>query len=381
MNKLMAYATALSLAIVSNFSNAQVAPSECAIIQSYISTGNCTGSCIANYQQNHPECFASTSSLSSATQEIRSTSLVQMLAISQAITARNKAGNTRPVTSMDTDPRFGMAAGNSSPQWNAWGNVSTDKNTYDRGGYLDSIGTLRNNISDSSITNAVLGGDYQLSPSVAVGVSAAFDNSRGSAQSFNNGVGNGLVSNSTSGYSIAPYLGWMINQDWSLDATLGTGRVKLSSTSMNGKADRMFYGANLNYARWMDNWQLTGKGSFLHGEEKYDNLTSATSGALMAGTATTNKLDQLRIGAQAGYWMNENAMPYFGLAYSTDLSRSTSAGALLGSEIGRTTWICSVGANFFSIKNNMTGGISYNQEIGRNYAKNNNLMANINYRF
>ena len=392
MKRLLGFAaSALILATYSN--SASAVSAACATADSLIASLNsptCTATCRTSvqtqldiYRINHPECFGSTSSTASATQEIHSTSISQMLAISQAVTARNRAGNTRPEKTASVDQRFGMAAGNSPAQWNFWGSVNSDKNKYDRGMYYDPA-SLNNHgqTSTTNVTNAVVGGDYQLTPTVAVGVSAAFDSSSGNALSTNysNNTSN-ASSSSTSGYTVAPYIGWQINQDWSLDATLGTGSVKLNTTEVTGKANRTFYGANLSYAKWMGNWQLSGKGSYLHGEEKYGDLTSG-AGVLLAGTGVTNKIDQMRLGGQAGYWMNDNVMPYFGLDYAADIGRSTtSTASQLGTEIGRSAWVYSLGANFFSISNSITGGIAYHQEVGRTYSKISNLMGNINFRF
>jgi len=383
MKKFWVYAAAILIVAYANFASA--VSQTCLSIQQSAAGGGCTGSCLANFQLNHPECFGSTSSTASASQEISSTSLTQMLAISRAVNASHASSNLRPENISSVGQFKGMAAGNSAPQWNFWGSVSSDKNKYDRGGYYDPIGlAAHNNIASSDVTNAVIGGDYQLAPDVALGLSAAFDSGSGSAQSFNLTAGtNNLSSNSTSGYSIAPYLGWQINNAWSLDASLGAGSVKLSTSEVSGKADRLFYGANLNYANWLGNWQLTGKGGYLHGEEKYADLTGGATGLLMTGTATTNKITQLRVGGQAGYWTNENVMPYFGLNYTSDISRSTSANASaqLGNDIGRTAWVYSLGVNLFAVKNSITGGVAYNQEAGRSYAKNNSLMGNVNFRF
>lgn len=392
MKRLLGFAaSALILATYSN--SASAVSATCAAADSLIQSLNsptCNATCktsvqaqLTVYQINHPECFGSTGSTASATQEIHSTSISQMLAISQAVTARNRAGNARPEQTASVDQRFGMAAGNTPAQWNFWGSVNSDKNKYDRGVYFDPASNAsHSNTSNTNVTNAVVGGDYQLTPTIALGVSAAFDSSSGNALASNRtaGTSNASASN-TSGYTVAPYIGWQINQDWSLDATLGTGSVKLNTTEVTGKANRTFYGANLSYAKWMGNWQLSGKGSYLHGEEKYGNLTSG-AGVLLAGTGVTNKIDQMRIGGQAGYWVNDNVMPYFGLTYASDVGRSTtSTASQIGTDIGRTAWVYSLGANFYSITNSITGGISYNQEAGRTYSKISNLMGNINFRF
>jgi hypothetical protein len=366
---------------------------DCLQVQADIAV--CAGdtACIAatNFQEMHPECFGTSSSTAAATQNIRSTAIQQILTISNAISTRMTMVQSRPKVAAVSDLRFGMAAGNPAAQWNFWGSVNADKNKYDRGGFVDAVndpGFVHNNTFDADVTNVVVGGDYQLNQAVAVGLSAAFDNGNGSAQSYRAGVLQNVVNIDTRGYSVAPYVGWQINQDWSMDASLGYGHVKTDSAeqivpaTLNGSANRLFYGANLSYGKWYGNWQVTGKGSLLHGEEKYGDLTSGASG-LMAGTASKNKVDQFRFGGQAGYWVNDSAMPYFGLTYSNDADQSTSAGTTTQSstEIGKDALLWTVGANFFSIKNSITGGVAYNHETGRTHSRNNSLMANINFRY
>ncbi|MCK9386770.1 MAG: autotransporter outer membrane beta-barrel domain-containing protein [Sulfuritalea sp.] len=362
------------LAIGSSSAFAQ--SSACSSIQSLIASGSCTGTCITSYQTNHPECFGSTSSTAGASQSIGITTVQQMLTISNAASARFTAFQTPGRTVADAGQSSGLAAGSASSKWNVWGALSDDHNKYDGG-------TVANKQikSDLNVTNVVLGADYLLSPTLAFGASVAFDRGNGTGESINAGVSNGQTTSTTSGYTIAPYLAWSINKDLSLDGTIGWGDSDLSSSgNLAGSSKRFFYGANLNYTHWYGNWQVTGKGSYLYGEEKFGDLT--TNGATMANTATKNKLDQWRLGAQAGYWMN-GVMPYFGLSYSTD-GRSTSADAATQAatdDLGKSAWLWSLGVNFISLKNSMTGGIVYNQESGRSHGKRDNLMANINVRF
>lgn len=371
---------------IASFSGTASALSIICIDATQVGVPACAGNaaCIAQIQANHPECFGTTSSTAASSQGMYSTVVQQMLAVSKAVGSRTVAGQNRSSNkTADSGQYFsGMAAGNSAAQWNAWGSVNNDRNKYDRGSYVDAAAAIRNNKYDIDVTNVVLGADYQLSPTLAPGLSIAFDNSSGTGESFLAGVSQGIAVQKTRGYTVAPYVGWQINQDWSLDATLGFGNVKTDTDGIKGSTDRLFFGGNLNYVTWNGNWQCTGKGSYLHGEEKSGNLTSAT-GALLAGTAVTNKIDQLRLEAQAGYWMNDNAMPYFGLSYTNDINRSTSVlpTALVGKEIGRSAIVWAAGINFFSLQNSMTGGISYNHETGRTYSRSHSLVANINFRF
>ncbi|OGQ48122.1 MAG: hypothetical protein A3H42_03360 [Deltaproteobacteria bacterium RIFCSPLOWO2_02_FULL_46_8] len=371
-SKLLYLITGLCLAA---FSGTVSAISAQCISVTQVSVPACAGQvvgCIDFLQRNHPECFGTTTNISPA-----------MSVISKLIGARPAAGQSGSGSKKvaDSGQHIGMAAGNSAAQWNFWGSVSSDKNKYDRGGFIANA-TPRNNTRSIDITNAVIGGDYQLNSTAVLGLSAAFDHSSGTGESFNTGASVGIANINSNGYTVAPYVGWQINQNLSLDASLGFGRAKSDTDGTTGKADRLFYGANLSYANWYGNWQMTGKGGYMHGEEKSGNLTSPVAGVLL-GTEVTNKIDQLSFGARAGYGLNDSVMPYLGLTYSNDISRSTSlsAAAQLGSELGKNAFVWAFGVDFFSVGNSITGGISYNHETGRTYSKNNSLMANINFRY
>lgn len=336
------------------------------------------------YQLNHPECFGSTSSTAGASQSVSGTTLQQMLTISNAVGARFTAFQTPSGAMADSGQAKGLAAGSMSDKLNVWGTVSGDNNKYTGGDFVpvNDIPNLHRVNSSLNVTNVVVGGDYLVVPTLALGFSVAFDRGSGSTESFKNGITNdGVKTMTTSGITYAPYLGWQINKDLSLDATIGWGDGDMTSTgNLTGEAKRFFYGTNLNYTHWYGNWQVTGKGGYLYGQEKFGDLKN--SGAVVASTATNNKVDQWRLGAQAGYWMN-GVLPYFGLAYSTD-TRSTSASSAVQqatNDLGKSAWLWSLGVNFISLKNSMTGGIAYSQESGRARSKRDNLMANINLRF
>lgn len=363
----------------------------CSAVQSCAANPGCANSVVSPgmtqlmvYQQSHPECFGSANSTAGASQAIGGTTIQQMLTISNAISARASALLAGPArTSASSQQQLGLAAGNAPSKINVWGSLSGDNSEYAGRSFVNGGGNTINIKSSLDVTNVVLGADYAISPSTVLGLSAAFDDGSGSTESFVNGASNaGSKGSTTKGYTVAPYLGWQIDKSWSVDATLGFGHVKLSTVdSLTGSADRMFYGANLSYAHWYGNWQLTGKGSYLYGQEKYGNLNGTTG--TLADTASNNKMDQARISGQAAYWM-DGFMPYLGLAYSSDLSRSTSGDAATQAataDLGKNAWVWSLGANFISLKNNMTGGIVYNQESGRTAGKRDSLMANINVRF
>ena len=279
-----------------------------------------------------------------ATQLISSTSFTQMLAISNAISFRaGGAFQVPPGARADSGQRFGMAAGGATQKWNTWGSITGD--------------TFKYTPTDQKLdtTNVVLGADYALNPMLTIGASAAFDRSTGS-----------LFNVTTTGYTVAPYIGWQINKEWSLDAIIGWGKGDTDVGAITIKPDRFFYGSNLSYTTWAGNWQLSAKGSYLYGEEEYDSPFSFK-----------NKIDQWRLGGRVGYWM-DGILPYFALSYSSDSQKTPGAGT---SNLGEEATLVSLGVDFISLKNNLTGGIVISTESGRSNSKRDSVMVNINYRF
>lgn len=321
---------------------------------------------------NHPECFGASATTSLV--QINSTTFQQATAISGALSSRMMGSTPGQQASLSTRS---MAAGGQGSLWNAWGSLSGNdtRQSYDAGAIGGTAGSSTKN--DNNILTTVLGADYALSSTVAVGVSAAFDDGDGAGSNSLSATGNSM---SSKGYSVAPYIGWQINKEFSLDVSAGLGKGKVDMTGgVKTEADRRFMAANLNYSRWMNNIQYSGKLGYLHGEEDYTD--SKIAGVTAAGTAAKNKLDQIRLGVQAGYWMNNGMMPYAGLAYTNDAHRSTSQFGAPADPIGKSAWVWTIGVNLFSMKNGVTGGIAYNQEESRSNQKNNTLMANINLRF
>lgn len=327
---------------------------------------SCSGnaSCESQIVSQHPECFGGSSTTS--TTQINATTFAQAGAISQALSSRIRQGGPSPVASVDG--LSGLAAGGAQG-WNAWASYNDNSSQVS---YTNAAATTTHN--NNNVGAAVIGGDYALSSNAALGISAGFDRGNGSGQS---GAGAPNTTGSK-GYTIAPYIGYQLSKELALDASAGWGEGEFSSGAVKADAKRWFATGNLSYSRWMANWQLTGKLSYLHGEEKYADSKSA--GTIVVGTGSKNEVDQARIGIQAGYWMN-GVMPYAGLVYASDVHRSTSKGAAGVDPLGRGAFVLSVGANFFSLASKLTGGIAYEQESGRTNSKNETLMANINVRF
>lgn len=379
MIKLLRYVFAAGVLAASAAASATDCPTAISSFNSCSGTPAQIASCQASIKGSHPECFGAAGGTAASTKAVQATSLEQILAISANISRPLTLTAPPGVVVSDSGSRKGVAAGNPAGKWNAWVSVSETDIDYDRGTYF-LLGANRTNKFDNRIQTVVLGGDYRWAPDLVFGFSIAADSGSGSASSYTIAAPDAAKSVSTSGTSYAPYFGWQINKDWALDGAIGMGNGE-STTAGTVRSDskRVFYGTNLTYSRWHGNWQVNGKGSYLVGRE--DNDDARNSGAVVANSKVSNEIAQARFGVQAAYWMN-GVMPYAGLAYSRDFRVSTaSADELYGTEIGESAYVWSLGVNFISIRNAMTGGIGFEQETGRDRSKTRKLMANINIRF
>jgi hypothetical protein len=328
---------------------------------------------------SHPECFGSSSNTAAAAASVKATSIGTMQVVSSALAARFSGGSAPPGKTADAGGGAGLAGGNKGGGWNAWANVSQTAQKYDRGTFFLN-GADRTNKFDTNVQNIVVGGDYQLTPDIALGASAAFDDGSGTTTSHTIAAPTGSKSIKTSGYSFAPYLGWQISKELAADFSIGWGNGKSTvDSSIKTDSNRFFYGGNLGYTTWSGNWQLTGKGSYLFGEEK--SADSKNNGVTLARTAVTSSVGQFRVAGQAAYWM-DGVMPYVGLSYSSD-SRSSNASAdqKTATDVGNTAWLWSAGINFISLRSGITGGLTYETETNRSRSKSDRWMANVNFRF
>lgn len=266
-----------------------------------------------------------------------------------------------------------MSSGSEFTKWNFWGTLTSNETE-------QSLATKTKLIDiDTTIGTGLLGGDYTLSPTMVVGLSASINRGNGSIDHLNDA---GLLiseNNDSNSFVIAPYFGMQFSPELSLDVSLGfgSGELDLYKNTKNDY-DSWFTGVNLSYATWMDNIQLSSKLSYMHGEEDHD--ASKTNGKINPDAAT-NKLDQIRLGTQVGYWL-DGFMPYVSLAYSSDVSSETSrTSSSFVNSIGKNAWVWSLGVDFFSLPNDITGGLSFTKEEGRDHQDNNTIAGNISIKF
>ncbi len=349
---------ALTLGLVIGSGSALAsASSTCSEVFDLVKSGSYTPD---EAKTNYPWCFASSSP--ATTQQISATSFQQVSVISSSLGGRLLGGGSGGPQRQAMNGISGMAAGASADKWNGWASVSENANRYDA-----TLGATRTK-SGANITNLVLGGDYRLDSKMVLGLSAAFDRGTGT-------VGVTPTGSTTTGYSIAPYLGYQVSDKLAFDASVGVGEGESSVGAGRNDVNRLFFAGNATYADWIGNWQLTGKAGYLWAQEKSSDIRN--NGAVLANTGATARLGQARVGVEAGYWYGNGVMPFVGVAYAADVIRATQGAA----PWDRDGFTLSLGVNFLSLKDKITGGIVYTDETGRRYTRNSTLMGNINIRF
>lgn len=367
LKQFMRAGVAVGISVAASSAWATPCDSALSSFESFAALGDSSGA--SDIVSNHPECFAGGPGASRV--QISATSFQQALAVSGTLSSRLAAGG--PVVTAALRGK-GMAAGGAAGKWNVWGNLSQNDT---RQSYTSANGFKSK--SDADILTTVIGADYSLTPATVLGVSVSFDDGDGSGRNTNPGSTRNRTD--TKGYMIAPYLGFQLNRNLYLDASVGMGQGKFdTSANTEADADRWFGAANLTYNRWLDNLQLTGKLSYLHGVEDYGNMKDSTTDAKFIGTDAKNTIDQLRLGVQAGYWL-QGFMPYASLAYVSDVRRKTTQFGDPDDPVDRDGWLFGLGVNYYSVAKGIFGGIAYNQETGRSHQTNHSVVANLNIRF
>ncbi|MCX7178643.1 MAG: autotransporter outer membrane beta-barrel domain-containing protein [Proteobacteria bacterium] len=327
-----------------------------------------TKSTTTTTQRNAEKEAAAAATTAISAQVQRATTIQQAVTIINVLSSiANPRATTGPQRVAIGQSKGGMAAGSAPTPWNGWMNLSRSKiaNTYQN--LLVGVDTR----FDGDVDNWIGGIDYSMDKNLVVGVSVGYDKTAIDTL-FNNG-------NITSkGFMVAPYVSYQINEMFSVDAVIGyadgDSDINRNFRATTGKQDftRNFGAVNLSAIKWFDSLQLTGKLSYIAAEEKLKDFTDSSN---LLTSGQNNRLEQLRLGAQLGYWSN-GFMPYIGLTYINDVSAPNS---IAGISNGRDAYSAALGLNIFG--KDVMGSLSYSTERGRSQSKNNVFMGSLSYRF
>lgn len=175
---------------------------------------------------------------------------------------------------------------------------------------------------DGNLYNLVGGIDYLVNDRLVVGLALGYETSDIDT-TFNRGT------IESDGFTIAPYLGFSLSKNWSIDLSGGYSDISYDTTrnssAVRGSFDgeRWFVAANLNGNYAMNRWRLMPKVGVLYFEEDQDRPVETGAGAINTGTGSTVKLGRIYAGGRVGYAFNA-VTPYVKLIGEYDFERPNS---------------------------------------------------------
>ena len=206
----------------------------------------------------------------------------------------------------------GRAAGGDFRNLAGWGSVS----------YTDMENDNPLTAYDGDRLALQLGLDYMPNDNMVAGVSLGYED-MDVTTTFNTGTLDGQ------GFTIAPYVGAVIDDRWSFDALLGFSTIDYDQTRAAGTitgstdATRFFAAANLNhtYAK-KDQWLISSRMGILFANETTDGFLESD------GTVNPERearLVQAQIGADFTYLAGDKFEPYLNATYNYDLSSTNTS--------------------------------------------------------
>ena len=280
------------------------------------------------------------------------------------------AGSSPSIRRFALSGQKGEAAAGGGQAWNAWFNVAQNNVAW-------SFAPVN---ASGRVNAATVGVDYTFSNKVILGLALSGDRTR---LGLNGSIVTGNMSGS--GTTGTLYLGVPIDQNWTFDAGLGTGRTKVDLNVNNfagSLSDRRTVGnLGVTYrAAAMGNWNLSGRAAYIGVSDRLGAFT-LTNGALTSNVNSASvNIGQLRVGGQAAYNAG-SVTPYVGVTYVYDVSApgATTLGGQTSAR-DRDAFNLQLGLGFRA-SNSIYGNIQYSTEQSRKEVKNDQIMFSLGVRF
>ena len=264
----------------------------------------------------------------------------------------------------------GMNAGDSNYLYGAWGSYS----------YTDFENDFASTAFDGSRHGGLVGLDVSPWEGVLLGLAVGYEDTDIDTD-FN------LGNQETDGFTIAPYLGALINDTWSVNASFGYSSLEtdqfrtLGTTTFTSSpdSDRWFAMFNLNGLTTYDNWIIGGQIGILYARNELDAYIETSSlGATTLVAEMDTKLAQWNIGADVAYSYGEFE-PFARVMYENDFSQ-TEIGVIGGPQpsFDDDDVMLGFGMRYFGA-NNLTGNLEFNTRLGRDDYDEYDISATIRY--
>lgn len=248
----------------------------------------------------------------------------------------------------------GLNAGDGMASYGLWGSYS----------YSDFENDFAGTAFDGNRHNLLGGFDISPWEKTVFGVAVGYENS-----DIDTGFNQG--NQEADGYTIAAYAGHLLNEPWSIDASigysnidsdqfrtdLGTGARITSSPS----SERWFATLNFNgFKRW-ENWLIGGRIGLLYARNVQESFRES-NGALTS--QFTSELGQWSIGGDVAYSLDKFE-PFVRLTYENDFQMTEFASST-GSQPSNDydNFLFGAGLRYFGA-NGLTGNLEWNKRLGR----------------
>ncbi len=229
---------------------------------------------------------------------------------------RGRSGNGLAQKASGIQRHSGLAAGDGFNNVSVWGSFTRTRADDD----------LISTAYDVSSDNALFGMDFSPMQNMIVGVALSLEQNDVVTR-FNGGT------QGIDGYTFAPYIGYLMSDTISVDASVGYGRFDIDQTRTdtatstavfgNTDSDRWFIAANLNSFTNYNNWLLSGRIGVVYAEEDQDGYAETGAAGAIINTAVASQtvhFGQIQVGGEAAYSFG-NLEPFVSAFYENDFKR------------------------------------------------------------
>lgn len=233
---------------------------------------------------------------------------------------------------------------------------------------------------DGDVITVMGGVDYLFTDRLLAGLAVGYENTDLDTI-FNNGT---LESD---GFTVAPYLGFIINRFFTADLSGGYSsgstdltRIDLVGTTVTGDMDwdRWFLAANLNAYYSIGKFRLAGRVGYLWVQETQDQFTE--SDGTVVGEQDID-LGQVRVGGQIGYSLGR-VEPYLTGTFEYDADRTdVVVGAGQEQPANDETGFEVGGGVRFALSDRVTGGVEATTHLGRENFSSTTVQGTLRLKF
>ena len=262
----------------------------------------------------------------------------------------------------------GLNAGDNSYLMGAWASYS----------YVDFNNDFAATAFDGRRHGGLTGVDISPRESILLGLALGYEDTDINTD-FNRG------NQQTDGFTVAPYLGYLLTDTWSLSASIGYSSLNTDQfrtvpgtttrVTSSPDHDRWFATVNLDGLTTYGNWVLGGQLGFLYALDAQDSFVESD------GTQVTefdSRLGQVNVTGEVAYsWGTYE--PFARFTYESDL-KQTKVGVISGPQpsFDEDDVLLGFGVRYFGL-NNLTGNLEINTRLGREDYDEYSLTGTIRY--